>query len=336
MHGSSRRVQLVTASLAALAVSAIGGSSMARQAGAKLPRGTIVRDAGGFGTISAYAGRIVWSHQDPNTDRWALMQYRNGRVSRVPLAQRDEPFDVDLGPGASGGTVAVYSRCTGQRRVGCDIYKFDFATGKETAVSAANTGRSEYEPSIWRTKLAFVRTCVWSGHGCRGAGKNGLLYLLDMSKAGSSKRISPRRRVGPDQFAVTTNAEVRGTHVAYSWDYGEGLQGKSELRLYDGRRSRVLYATSWGGAGGHAFEWPTFANRGTLYVVEQGIEGEDFSQIVRYSLATGKLEKTQEYGRRRYLTELEIAWLNGKLVRTDGDVIHTLATPRFHKVTRRR
>jgi hypothetical protein len=102
--------------------------------------------------VSSHGGRLAWSAFDPATSRYSLMTRINGVTSPVPVAPRTVPFDVDLGPGESGDTVAVYSRCrrdpgrsgpTGNAIIGqfpdwstgrgCDVFQFDFASGASRA-----------------------------------------------------------------------------------------------------------------------------------------------------------------------------------------------------------
>ena len=339
----SRRRQLITSSLlAAVAVSALLSSDVsARPSAAPLFLGKIVqmdlRLNGPYPKVSAYRGRLAWSDYDSATDRWVLMTRANGRVRQVPVAPRaGGPFDVDLGPNASGNTAAVYSRCTAGKRgfVGCDIYEFDFRRHKETAVSAVNTSRSEFLPSIWKTKIAFARRCRGTPR-CKRVWAS--VHLVDTHERGSSKRISPpprRYEEDPLRDASPGAVELRGKRVAYSWNYGYSESGKSQLRLYGGRRSRALFTTYWaqGAAEGAKVGSPSFDNRHTLYFAEMN---SDASQIVRYSLATKRLRSTAE-GHGYATFDLQVAWLNRRLVAAKGIKsrhygIYRLSTPKFKR-----
>src|SRR5207237_3838711 len=80
--------------------------------------------------IAAYGGRLAYSVLDHATGRYALVTRTGGVTTPVPVGERGLPFDVDLGPGASGQTVAAYTRCTvyappAERARGCDGYTFD-------------------------------------------------------------------------------------------------------------------------------------------------------------------------------------------------------------------
>ena len=126
--------------------------------------------------ISALDGRIVWSDYDPAAKRYFLTQRLNGVTSRLPVAPRAVPFDVDLGPDADGKPVAAYSRCRRDRRRrspprgplaqlpewrlgrGCDLYLYSFEQGREVLVRFASTRTaSEFLPTVWTDRIAFAR-----------------------------------------------------------------------------------------------------------------------------------------------------------------------------------
>jgi hypothetical protein len=190
--------------------------------------------------VSYFAGRLAWSAFDPARNGYVLYTYVAGTTSPVPVRPRGVPFDVDLGPDEHGDTVAVYSRC-GQEPAGrgipqwrtgrgCDIFKFNFSTGRETRVASANGARSsEFLPSIWDTRIAFAR--VYERRKGR-AGQRAYLYARQVLGAGASTRLGPGPRgtgiicrfpptglpdcadsveVGP------TALDLRGRRVAFSW-----------------------------------------------------------------------------------------------------------------------
>ena len=120
-------------------------------------------------TVSAFDGRLVWSSFDPASRAYKLMTRVGGVTSVVPVTPRTAPFDVDLGPNRKKHTAAAYSRCSQEPALNtspirqstaraCDLYEFDFATGRETRLAGASTsGASEVLPSLWKGRLAFVR-----------------------------------------------------------------------------------------------------------------------------------------------------------------------------------
>jgi hypothetical protein len=197
--------------------------------------------------ISAYGGRLAWSQYVPTQNSYVLVTRVAGVSSVVPVAPRAVPFDVDLGPDETGGIVAAYSRCKsdpvgrapGSRNAiaqlpvwetgrGCDLYRFDFATGQETAIAVANAPHaSEFLPTIWKARVAFARVYE-SKPGL--AGRRAYLYARGTSGAARSVRVpagsrstgkfcsgSPRncRRVlepGP------TALDLGGRRLAFGWD----------------------------------------------------------------------------------------------------------------------
>jgi hypothetical protein len=223
----------------ALIVLAIPQTAWADQTIASVPAPT---------PVSAFGGRLAWSDHDPATGNYRLMTEVGGTISPVPVATRKVPFDVDLGPNESGNTVAVYSRCrrepgrpdpaisnaivqlpdweTGR---GCDVYEFDFATGREAKVAGASTrGASEFLPTVWKGRIAFAR--VYERRPGR-AGDRAYLYVRSLT-GGRSLRVpagirskqrfcsgKPRRcrlllEPGP------TALDLAGRRLAFGWDSG--------------------------------------------------------------------------------------------------------------------
>src|SRR4051794_11191272 len=60
--------------------------------------------------IDAYGGRAVWSTYDPAIGAFRLTVDNRGRIRTLPVAPSPTKFDVDLGPGPHGGTIAIYSQ----------------------------------------------------------------------------------------------------------------------------------------------------------------------------------------------------------------------------------
>jgi hypothetical protein len=48
--------------------------------------------------VSIFNGRLVWSSFDPARNGYLLMTRTAGVTTTVPVATRNVPFDVDLGP----------------------------------------------------------------------------------------------------------------------------------------------------------------------------------------------------------------------------------------------
>ena len=123
--------------------------------------------------VSAYGSGVLFSKRDPATGRFKLWYTETGRPpAPLPVADRSVPFDADLGPGAHGHFLAVYSRCEREPRWdpvdedtppdyslgrGCDLYELDLTTERERRLPASSTAASEVLPAVWKDGLAFAR-----------------------------------------------------------------------------------------------------------------------------------------------------------------------------------
>ena len=225
--------------------------------------------------VSAYGGRVVWSAFDFRARRYRLMTHADGVTQQVPVRPRSAPFDAELGPDGGGRPTAVYSRCRIEPRGpwreiglrwdtsrGCDLYRFDFSTGRERRIAGAGRrDASEYLPSLWRGRIAFARVDE------RRPGSAPALYLRSLAGGreqlvpGGSPTGDPQRRAGP------AGLDLNGRRLAYVWQFtvrpmlenGPATEvrvatpgGRSILILRhlnsDGIVSRVLSAPSLVGA----------------------------------------------------------------------------------------
>jgi hypothetical protein len=222
-----------------LALAALGATPAHAADEAKLDRSS---------PIAAYGGRLAWSAYDAATKRYALVTKAGGVVTPVPVATRPVPFDVDLGPGESGDTVAVYSRCrrdpgrsgpTGNAIIGqfpdwrtgrgCDVFQFHFASGRESRLRrVSSSASSEFLPSIWTTRIAFSR--VYERRRGR-AGDRAHLYLGPVSGSRGLRRLpaGPRARLKfctrngtrvcrvPVELGPTA-LDLNGSQLAFGWN----------------------------------------------------------------------------------------------------------------------
>jgi hypothetical protein len=192
--GTRRTLRRTAAPFALVAVLAAPGPAAAETTLAREGRAT---------SVSAYGGRVAWSTWDGRARAYRLVAHSGGRKVRLPVRPRPVPFDVDLGPGPGGGAAAVYSRCrtepdevpdprtelpaytTGR---GCDLYRYDFRSRRESKIARSLPGASEVLPTIWRGNVAFAR--VYERR--RGvAGLRAHLYHGSLSS-----RRSPRELAG--------------------------------------------------------------------------------------------------------------------------------------------
>jgi hypothetical protein len=264
--------------------------------------------------VSFFAGRLIWSAFAPARNGYVLMTHAAGTTSPVPVQPRSVPFDVDLGPDEQGDTVAVYSRCgrepagvgipkwrTGR---GCDIFKFSFATGRETRVASANGARSsEFLPSIWDTRIAFAR--VYERRRGR-AGDRAHLYARSVLGAGRATRLPPGAR-GTATFCVPsagakavcrigvedgpTALDLRGRRVAFSWDTSvQRCDRASEIWLDTvGGGRRPVDDTCWTNLQGRKLVAPTISG-GRVHYVRSLLAGELGSggSFLEYRIGSGR------------------------------------------------
>lgn len=218
----------------------------------------IVGESEGLGWVDAYGDAVVWSERDAAAEGsgpdvvapYFLMALVDGEVRRLAVAPRSVPFDVDVGPGEDGRAVAVYSRCEREaspadpgfvyslpypaytRGDGCDIYRFDFATGRERKVAGPSTDQaSEVLPSIWRDQIAFARVYE-QREGSRGR----YPYLYVRPLAGGHSQRQPGGSRGASGLPGPTSLDLYGRRLSFVWNYRTGpgsgdTGGVSEVRL---------------------------------------------------------------------------------------------------------
>jgi hypothetical protein len=206
--------------------------------------------------VSAYGGSVAWSEYDRASGRYTLMRRVRGETAAVPVPTRGVPFDVDLGPDAHGNVTAVYSRCRiepgrGDPAVrqwaagtpqwssgrGCDLYRFTFAGGRETRISAASTpDASEFLPTISGRYVAFAR--VYTRRSGR-RGKRTYLYRRTIAASGRSRRLpAPPRAEQPRVEPGPSALDLVGNRLVLAWEtYRQGPISEIDLvTLGHGRR----------------------------------------------------------------------------------------------------
>lgn len=258
--------------------------------------GDVIATVAAPSPLSAYGGRLVWSEPDGH-GAFRLMTWQAGTAAAVPIASRSEPFDADLGPGPDGRTVAVYSRCA--RPGSCRLYSFDFSTGAERRIAGVSArDASETLPSIWRTRLAFVRD-----RGDR-VGPPGL-YVRKGGGAPRRVRGGPKQRCVrrppfcPDpqgRDATPTAIDLYGTRLGFIWSYRGPGEGPDHLVLIDtlGGSQRTIEHTGGGGITaieplGVAFEAGRVYWARRCFGDPQGCPGR--YGLFRQRLSTGKTER---------------------------------------------
>ena len=266
----------------------------------------VVADSAGRSSVDAHGDVVIWSERQDGagsqSDSYHLTAMTADGVDRLPVAARSVPFDVDLGPGEDGQVVAVYSRCAREpstddpgfvysvpypaytRGDGCDVYRFDFATGQERKVAGASTDQaSEMLPSIWGDRIAFARV-----YEQRSGDRGRVPYLYARPLAvGSSQRLPGGSR-GASGLPGPVSLDLYGRRLSFVWNHRTGSRsgdtgGVSEVRLDTiGGGHRVLSQASHEGTGEGAsyasFVSPQGAEGRILYGYQRvGIETEAFA-----------------------------------------------------------
>jgi hypothetical protein len=272
--------------------------------------------------LSAYGGRLVWSSYDAATRQYALMTNIMGATSAVPVRPRSVPFDVDLGPDdRTLRTVAVYSRCRRDpplrrkpaignviaqmpdwaRGRGCNVYKFDFATGHETRiVSTDSPHASEFLPSIWNGRIAFTRVRE------RRKGLERLRPYIYLQRGHARSRRMPAGPRSRQRFCTRkprrcrlliepgpTAIELRGTRLAFAWDSG----GPTSAVYMDlvGRDAASRRRLALGGSGSVQAEQMVSPAIDAGYVFWGFIRyGNDtINQLLRHNISVRKTEEAR-------------------------------------------
>lgn len=238
--------------------------------------------------IASFAGRLVWSQLDRASGNWSLVTRFNGVTETVAVPPRRVAFDVDLGPGPDGGTVAVYSRCRRDppagsgfaptlynRGVGCDIHLYDFAAAIERRLAGASSSTAtEFFPTIWRGTMAFGRT--YDDRRTRP-------YIYTRPVTGTARSVrqpggarnacrrdrTGRRSCTPATQSRPMSIELWGRRLAFAWTFaglGEGLDTEIRLNTVGGDH-RVVARQDGGSQTQVQLGWPAFEAGGLYFSV---------------------------------------------------------------------
>jgi hypothetical protein len=239
--------------------------------------------------VDAYGGRAVWSTYDPAAGVYRLTVYNHGRTRPLPVAPSRVPFDIDLGPGPHGGTVAIYSRCRrlvlgtsaldGHR--GCDLYAYRFRIGRETKV--VGTSADEYAPAVWGRRIAFTRVTDTGTQFPRRR-----MLWRSLNGRGPAHRLAgnPKDIGGglPEQL------DMRGRQVAFVWQYEWGADLCMSVI---GGRGQLLVRMP--GSGAETFDLtaqgPTVGRRVVHWALSVGVDFPTFSEIRRIDPGTLKEQR---------------------------------------------
>jgi hypothetical protein len=240
--------------------------------------------------LSGGEGWLVWSAPVPGG--YALMGYHDGRVERLPVPLRSQPFDAAVGTSASRGPVVTFSRCTRVPRlvpvgagdgsggelvepetaVGCRIRVLDLTSEREEAPPIPlPRGASDTSPSMYNGTVAFARH----------APAHGDVWQVMRWSPGRPRRVVtlPHGRVptcpelphGCKRPAHATIAALSsdGAIVTFLWELpfgAEGIVGEGAWELRVDRVDGSASALAAGGFGHEACTAPTMGSHELEYI----------------------------------------------------------------------
>jgi len=105
-----------------------------------------------------------------------------GSTHRLPIRQfpiADDPREADLGIGPQGHEVVAYPRCSGSVR-DCDLYIYDFATGKQRRLPVSSRHGGLTNPTVSGNRVAY-------GFNPRGRDGPSKRFHIYWSRLGSRK-----------------------------------------------------------------------------------------------------------------------------------------------------
>ncbi|HLM85115.1 MAG TPA: hypothetical protein VK272_02885 [Solirubrobacteraceae bacterium] len=231
---------------------------------------------------------LAWSSYDPaGRDYRLILRGPGGAAKAAPVPPRPVPFDVELGPRAGGGLIAVYSRCRVEPRLdprdslalpatgrGCRLYRYNIGATGEQAIPGSG---SRFLPSVWNGELAFVAVqhdgtpALFLGSlNARSAPRR-----LAAGPAGSNPALGPRALV------------LREGRAAFVWEYRTPSGLRSELRM-DGPGARSRLLDSAASRNGSVRELSPSFTRGALAWARREADGH--SRIEVFGLSSQHLD----------------------------------------------
>ena len=255
-------------------------------------------------TADAYGGVTAWSSYDTQTKTYRLLILRNGQPADPNVRTLRRAFDLDVGPGEDGSPVVVYSR-------NGEIYRYDVAGATERKVSSVSSPHwLETQPSIHRTKIAFVR----NKPGASKQRPRPLVYAGSTTKTGSKRQPTPpyKRTVSVDGVEQT----ARGLFVVWRTDIVPTCCSRATLyRVKNARLQHIFYVGS-GGANFGQLVTPSVSGLDVYFGRTNTGSGQG-NTFLRYGLGTQKLFSARGTGRAHSLTWLGDRFLMGTAL--DGE-----------------
>jgi len=221
--------------------------------------------------IRAWDGIAAFSVHDSGAGVYRLaVTGPDGPPTLVNVAPRTVPFDADVGPDLAMRPTIVYSRCERETpRRDCDIYRYSISRGVESKFAGADSdAASEFNPSIWRGEVAWVRTI----DGRPAAAPRIYVRPVTAPRSRPSRRLSLIAGGGCASLAacnaIVEEIELYGRRLAVNVTFNSGgfggVCGLREIHVQTlGQRARRL-ASQLCGLGGQSYAGPSFVG-GSLY-----------------------------------------------------------------------
>lgn len=221
--------------------------------------------------IRAWDGTGAFSVYDSSAGDYRLaITGPDGPPTLAAVAPRTVPFDADVGPDLAMRPAIVYSRCAHESpRRDCDIYRYSIARGVESKIAGSDSdAASEFNPSIWRGDVAWVRTI----DARPAAAPRVYARAFTAPRSRRSRRLSLIAGDGCASLAAcratVEGIELYGRRLAVNVTYNSGgfggVCGLREIQVQTlGQGARRL-ASQICGLGGQSYAGPSFVG-GSLY-----------------------------------------------------------------------
>jgi hypothetical protein len=261
-------------------------------------------------SLSSYRDWATWSRYDATHRAYQLMvRNRKDDVTAMDVAESPQPFEVSLGPLASGGVGAVYPRCANAvEHEGCRLEQLAIASpvAREERLPVPGGG-SLFRPALWKGTVAFLRAVPKGGEGhpvemfewISGTKRLKALALPRNRPSATEIKEQPELRTTEGYIGEITALALNGTQVAYTRLVAFGEWDRSDLWVQrPGQQPKLIDRIDTGGGaafGTRTYLAPTIAGS-WLYAYRQYHEtglGDGPPAWVRYSLSTNTAQQAQ-------------------------------------------
>jgi hypothetical protein len=261
-------------------------------------------------SVASYGGWAAWSRYDSTRRAYQLIvRNATGNVMAIGIAESPQPFEVSLGPLASGGVGAVFPRCANAvRHERCRLEQLAIeSAGAREQRLAVPGGGSLFRPALWKGTVAFLRAVPKGGERhpvemfewTSGSKHLRALALPHNSLFAAAITGSPELRSTEGDIGKITALALNGTRVAYTRVAPWGEWDISNLWVQrPGCQPELIDSIETGGGaafGTRTYLTPTIAGS-WLYAYRQYHEeglGDGDPAWVRYSLTSNTGQQAQ-------------------------------------------